>query len=117
MSCPAWVVTCVGCKCVITCFAIDPQLEHGKNEGEIGPPAPSAVLACPCCGGAYRYSGSAISRGTARRSPMCHRKQQRPPISGALVVAASIVAAIRLRGGEVRPSPRLTSTIRDSVSL
>ena len=48
---------------------------------------------------------------------MCHRKQQRPPISGALVVAASIVAAIRLRGGEVRPSPMLTSTIRDSVSL
>jgi hypothetical protein len=48
---------------------------------------------------------------------MCHRKQQHPPISGALVVAASIVAAIRLRGEEVRPSPRLTSTIRDAVSL
>jgi hypothetical protein len=40
-----------------------------------------------------------------------------PPISGALVVAASIVAAIRLRGGDVRPSPMLTSTIRDSVIL
>jgi hypothetical protein len=117
MSSEAWVVTCNGCKCVITCFAIDPQLEHGKNKTEIGPPAPSAVVTCPCCGGAYRYSGSAITRGAPQRSPMCHSKQQRPPVNGALVVAASIVAAIRLRGEPVKPSPKLVATIHDSVRL
>jgi hypothetical protein len=37
--------------------------------------------------------------------------------SGALVNAASIVAAIRLRGQEVKPSPKLTATIKDSVDL
>jgi len=97
------------------CFAIDPQLEHGK--GELGPPSPSAVVTCPCCGGEYRYSGSAIARGTPRRSPMCHRKQERPPTNGALLVAASIVAAIRLRGEPIKPSPKLTATVRDAVDL
>lgn len=116
-SSDAWVVTCTGCKCVITCFAIDPQLEHGKSEGESAPPAPSALVTCPCCGGAYRYSGSAIVRGVPRRSAMCHRKQQQPPANGALLVAASIVAAIRLRGEPIKSSPKLTATISDAVHL
>lgn len=33
------------------------------------------------------------------------------------MVASSIVAAIRLRGEDVKPSPKLTSTVRDSVDL
>jgi hypothetical protein len=37
--------------------------------------------------------------------------------SGGLLIAASIVAAIRLRGQEIKPSPKLTATIRDSVRL
>jgi hypothetical protein len=37
--------------------------------------------------------------------------------NGALLIAASIVAAIRLRGQEIRPSPKLTATIKDSVNL
>jgi hypothetical protein len=117
MSSEAWVVTCAGCKCVVTCFAIDPQLEHGKSEGEIRPLAPSAVLTCPCCGSAYRYSGGDIARGVPRRSPMCHRRQERPPTNGALLVAASIVAVIRLRGEPIKPSPKLTATITDAVYL
>jgi hypothetical protein len=111
----AWVVTCKVCRCVITCFAIDPQLEHGKSE--IGPPAHSAVLTCPCCWGAYRYSGLDIVRGRPRRSPACRRKQQRPPISGALLVAASIVAAIRLRGEPIERTSKVVATIHDSVRL
>lgn len=35
----------------------------------------------------------------------------------ALLIAACIVAAIRLRGQEVRPSPKLTAVIKDSVML
>jgi integrase len=54
MSSEAWVVECTGCKCVITCFAIDPQLEHGQAKS--GPPYQSAVVTCPCCGSDYRYT-------------------------------------------------------------
>jgi hypothetical protein len=37
--------------------------------------------------------------------------------NGALLIAGCIVAAIRLRGEPVRPSPKLTATIADSVEL
>ncbi len=37
--------------------------------------------------------------------------------TGALLIAACIVAAIRLRGEPIRPSPKLTSVVVESVSL
>jgi hypothetical protein len=36
---------------------------------------------------------------------------------GALLIAACIIAAIRLRGEPITPSPKLSSTIFDSVQL
>jgi hypothetical protein len=36
---------------------------------------------------------------------------------GALLIVATLVAAIRLRGEPVKPSPKLTATITDSVQL
>jgi hypothetical protein len=38
-------------------------------------------------------------------------------MSGALLVAACIVTVIRLKGQEIKPSPRLTIAIRESVQL
>jgi len=40
-----------------------------------------------------------------------------PKQLGALLIAASLVAAIRLRGEPIKASPKLTATITDSVSL
>jgi hypothetical protein len=40
-----------------------------------------------------------------------------PKQLGALLIAASLVAAIRLRGAEIKPSRKLTATISDSVQL
>ncbi len=37
--------------------------------------------------------------------------------TGALLIAACIVAAIRLRGEPIKPSPKLTATIAESVAL
>ena len=37
--------------------------------------------------------------------------------NGILVIAASIIAVIRLRGEPIRPSPKLSATIADSVQL
>ena len=36
---------------------------------------------------------------------------------GAVLIAACIIAAIRLRGEEIRPSPKLKHTIFESVQL
>jgi hypothetical protein len=38
-------------------------------------------------------------------------------MKGALLVTASVVAAIRLRGEPVRSSPKLAATVNDSVHL
>jgi hypothetical protein len=38
-------------------------------------------------------------------------------MDGALLVAASIVAAIRLRGQEITRSPKLVAMVNDSVLL
>jgi hypothetical protein len=111
----AWIVTCPGCGCSITFAAIDPQVEHMDGKAD-APPVTSGVLGCPCCGSAYRYSQNDIRHGVPGREN-CRRKKEPGRPDGALLVAASVVAAIRLRGQEVKPSPQLTSTIKDSVRL
>jgi hypothetical protein len=116
MSSKAWVVECATCHCVIVAFARDPQLEHGKGEAVL-PPQSSCVLECICCGSAYRYSKADFVQGTPKRNPACLRNTQRQTMDGALLVAASIVAAIRLWGEEIKSSPKLAATINDSVRL
>jgi hypothetical protein len=37
--------------------------------------------------------------------------------TGALLIAACIIAAIRLRGEPIRPSPKLTATVAEAISL
>ncbi len=37
--------------------------------------------------------------------------------TGALLIAASIIAAIRLRGEPIKPSPKPAATIAESVPL
>jgi hypothetical protein len=55
-----------------------------------------------------------MRRATAREEQ--ERKNDR--FASTLVIAASIIAAVRLAREDIsRPSPRLTSTISDSVSL
>ncbi len=42
---------------------------------------------------------------------------EKPREQAVLVIAASIIAVIRLRGQDVRPSPKLMATVQDSVQL
>ncbi len=37
--------------------------------------------------------------------------------NGALLIAASIIAVIRLRGEPIKPSPKLSAVVADSVEL
>ncbi len=55
-----------------------------------------------------------MRRATAREEDQ--RKRDR--FASTLVIAASIIAAVRLTHEDIsRPSPRMTSTVADSVSL
>jgi hypothetical protein len=56
-----------------------------------------------------------LVRGIPRRNPACVRKQ--PKQDGALLIAASIVAAIRLRGEPFTHSPKVAATVADSLQL
>jgi hypothetical protein len=58
-----------------------------------------------------------MKRGTPKRNPTCLRKAQRQPLDGALLVAATMVAAMRLRGEPVTPSPKVVSVVSDSIAL
>lgn len=82
---------------------------------ELITPLSAAVITCPC-GSDYRYSGDDIKRGRPRRNPAC---QPRLPAKrdGALLIAASIVAAIRLRGEPIIHSPKVAATVADSLQL
>ncbi len=141
----AWVVECAGCRCVITCFALDPQSEHMNKS--TAPPATSAQVACPCCLGTYRYGEKDIRRGRIQPNPACRRNRSadlpaKPAnsgagltassraklgaspgtepaskLDGALLVGACLIAAVRMGSAEVRPSPKLTVTVTDAVRL
>lgn len=111
MSAEAWVVECAGCKCLIVACGIDPQDEHGKPPRIIAPLS-SAVITCSCCGSDYRYAGNDMKRGVPKRNTLCQRTQPNGKMDGAVVVAASIVAAIRLRGEEITHSPKWSLRFR-----
>jgi hypothetical protein len=38
-------------------------------------------------------------------------------MEGALLVAASVIAVIRLRGEEIKPTPKLNAVVYDSIVL
>jgi hypothetical protein len=67
------------------------------------------VVTCLCCGSGYRYSRKTFIRGKPRKNPLCNRNEQ--PLSGDLLVAATIVGAIRLHGEPIKNSPKVVSTI------
>jgi hypothetical protein len=57
-----------------------------------------------------------MRRAIAREQEEERRKRDR--FTSTIVIAASIIAAVRLARDDIsRPSPRLTSTVADSVGL
>jgi hypothetical protein len=125
----AWVVKCAKCRCTVTCVAIDPQREHTDPASRESRPNSAFVVTCSCCWSARRYSAEQISRGIPGPSTECAARRQRElaqnksggdkeQISrGTLLVAASLIAAIRLRNEEIKPSPSVYSKIADSITL
>jgi hypothetical protein len=59
-----------------------------------------------------------LVRGVPKRNPLCQRNRPaNGKIDGAVLIAASIVAAILLRGEPIKKSPKVVATISESVRL
>lgn len=118
----AWVVRCTGCGCTVTCQAIDPQAEHTEPERvEAAAPRDSRVVTCSCCWQAYRYAASDIFRGEPKPSTRCAARKRigngDGKVDGALLVAASVIAAVRLNKEEIRNTPKVQYAVGESVQL
>ena len=121
----AWVVKCKKCGCTVTCRAVDPQTEHSEPEKSEPPPAHSVIVACSCCWNAYRYSRADVFKGPPSPSIAClerrkgdarNNKEEKKP-TGAILIAASLIAAVRLNREEIKSSPIVYSKIADSIRL
>jgi hypothetical protein len=115
----AWVVKRKKCACTITCRAIDPQ---GQPDRADPAPQDSVIVACSCCWAAYRYSPAEIFKDSPGPSSSCyHRgkptiKEEKKP-DAVLLIAASLIAAVRLNREEIKPSTAVHSKIADSIRL
>jgi hypothetical protein len=118
----AWVVKCKKCSCIITCRAIDPQGEHSQPGKADPAPHDSVIVTCSCCWAAYRYSPAEIFKDSPGPSSACYDrgkptiKEEKKP-NAVLLIAASLIAAVRLNREEIKPSPTVHSKIADSIRL
>jgi hypothetical protein len=119
----AWVVKCKKCGCTINCRAIDSQLEHSQPHNADPPPRDSVIVTCSCCWAAYRYSPAEVFKGPPGPSSKCYargkpdenKEETRP--NAVLLIAASLIAAVRLNREDIKPSPIVHSKIADSIRL
>jgi len=124
----AWVVKCAGCGCIITAWAVNPQTEHANPDKVTPPPPDSLQVACSCCWKAYLYKAENIFKASPRPSAACwNRKHPRlEPTTkkvdshsragdGALLIAASLVATIRLRGERFQPNSTVRASVADAI--
>ena len=106
----AWVVKCKKCGCTINCRAIDPQTEHSQPDKADPPPHDSVIVTCSCCWSAYRYNPGEIFKGAPGPSSNCYdrgrpnNKEEKKP-NAVLLIAASLIAAVRLNREEIKSSP------------
>jgi hypothetical protein len=118
----AWVVKCKKCSCTITCRAIDAQGEHSHPDSADPPPHGSVIVTCSCCWVAYRYSPAEIFKDSPGPSSHCYDrgrpyiKEGKKP-NAAILIAASLIAAVRLNREDIKSSPVVHAKIADSIRL
>jgi hypothetical protein len=122
----AWVVRCKKCGCTITCRAVDPQTEHAEPDKSEPAPQHPVLVSCSCCWTAFRYKPTEVFKGQPSPSNTCpeHRSsavannnQEENRSNAVILIAASLIAAVRLNREEIRPSPSVTAKIADSIRL
>src|SRR6266700_6141458 len=125
----AWVVKCKKCGCTINCRAIDPQIEHSEPDKAEPPPQDTVIVTCSCCWAAYRYSPAEVFKGPPGPSTNCYERgkpnndrgrpnnKEEKKTNAVLLIAASLIAAVRLNREEIKSSPIVYSKIADSIRL
>jgi hypothetical protein len=121
----AWVARCKKCGCTVTCRALDPQTEHSEPENAEPPPAHLAIVSCSCCWSDYRYNSTEVFKGPPSPSSACLESRRRNTGNGkndkkrnsAILIAASLIAAVRLNREEIKASPSVAAKIADSIRL
>ena len=121
----AWVVKCKKCGCTINCRAIDPQLEHSQPDMTDPPPKEPVIVSCSCCWTAFRYSPAEVFKGGPCPSNNCRERKadntssnkETKKTNNAILIATSLIAAVRLNREEIKPSPAVISKIADSIRL
>ena len=130
----AWVVTCTACGCIVTCQAIDPQERVDPSKPEPSAPREARVVTCSCCWQSYLYRVLDIFKGVPKPSDRCAARRSASPrgssetqsqngsrpdakADGALLITASIIAAVRLNKEEIKNTPRVHARIADSIQL
>jgi hypothetical protein len=84
------------------------------------------LVSCSCCWTAFRYSPTEVFKGQPSPSNTCseHRSgeasnnaHEEKRSNAVILIAASLIAAVRLNKEEIRPSPSVTAKIADSIRL
>lgn len=111
----AWVVQCNECGCIVTARAEDPQAHMQNPE-----PRPSCrlLVTCSCCWTSWLYPPESMFNGSPAPSPECFKRaQQSARTENAKLIAAAVIAAIRLNRDEIKNSPVVHAKISDSLRL
>jgi hypothetical protein len=117
----AWVVKCKKCGCTVNCRAIDAQIEHADPEKAEPPPQDTVVVTCSCCWVAYRYNPAEVFKGPPGPSANCranrrvNNNKEGRKADSVLLIAASLIAAVRLNREEIKSSPVVYAKIADSI--
>ena len=111
----AWVVQCNECGCIVTCRAEDPQAHLQDPEPR---PACRLLVTCSCCWTSWLYPPEAMFNGSPAPSPECYRRARNSArTENAKLIAASVIAAIRLNREDITNSPAVHAKINDSLKL
>src|SRR5579859_1517003 len=110
-----WVVQCTKCRCIITARAADPQAHMQEPEPR---PTCRLLVTCSCCWSAFLYRPEHLFNGSPAPSPKCHRRSRAEGrAESTKMIAAAVIAAIRLNRDDINNSPVVHAKIADSVKL
>ena len=124
----AWLVKCKKCGCTINCRALHGQSEHADPERAEPAPQDCVVVTCSCCWAAYRYNPADVFKGPPGPSASCqasrsanhannNNNKEARKTDSVLLIAASLIAAVRLNREEIKSSPVVYAKIGDSIRL
>ena len=89
------------------------------------------IVTCSCCWSAYRYSPNEVFKAPPSPGTSCARNRSSGPNNNnnnnntkepkspnsVLLIAASLIAAVRLNREEIKSSPAMYAKIADSIRL